>query len=767
MNTLIRKPSQITILVIDDFDNDLRVLASALVEKGYQVRCAKNGVMGLAGAKSIVPDLILLDIKMPDLDGYQVCQKLKADSDTKDIPVIFLSAVDDVFDKVKAFQVGGIDYISKPVQIEEVLARVRNQLAIRIQKQELGKINEELEQRVINRTKQLVTMNQKLAQEIKEKNLVQKKLQESEHRLESILNSLEDIVWSVSIKTWETLYLNPAIEKVYGRKAEDFLANKNLWFQMIHPEDYEQSKHFYKRVLSAGNLEFEYRIIRPDHTVRWLRNRAHVIYNSQGIPIRLDGIIYDITEQKEAELQLTHDALHDSLTGLPNRILFRDRVEQVISHSRRHKDHLFAVLFIDLDRFKMINDSFGHGFGDQFLIAIAKILKKSLREIDTIARLGGDEFTILLDEVADLEEVCRITERILQNLMSPLTIQGHTIFPSASIGVVLSLSGYGNEAELLRNADIAMYHAKELGKGRYAIFDQEMYERSLQMMQIDTELRSAMETKQFVLYYQPIVSLITGKLEGLEALIRWPHPQKGFISPDQFIPVAEETGLIGEIGEWVLREACSQLRTWQQKYPQTANLKVSVNVSGRQFQDENFLKKLDQILTETGLSGHNLKLELTETILMDQGEKTIKILNQIRAKNIELSIDDFGKGYSSLSYLHRFPINTLKIDRSFVTQMNQDSENWEIARTITTLAHSLNMNVIAEGAETKEQIIQLQQLGCEMTQGYFLSKPLDKITLENLINSLSQQLKFKQIKLPNSDSNLLNFPLYREQKNSL
>ncbi len=435
---------------------------------------------------------------------------------------------------------------------------------------------------------------------------------------------------------------------------------------------------------------------------------------------------------------LAHDASHDALTGLPNRNLFMDRVEHAIKYSKRHSSYLFAIFFIDLDRFKMINDSLGHNVGDLFLQEIAELLQGCLRSIDTVARLGGDEFTILVDDIQDVGEALVVADRILNKFLSPVIIKGEAIFASASIGIVISTPDYDNCVDLLRDADIAMYRAKSLGKGRYTLFDQEMYEQTLRLTQLESELHYALEHQEFELYYQPIVSLKTDKLSGFEALIRWKNPKRGFISPMEFIPLAEDTGLIIAIGDWVLKEACQQLQTWLSKFPEAADLKMSINLASHQIREPDLLEKLDVILAETGIDGASIRLEITESTLMDQGEQTINKLAQLRARNIQLSIDDFGQGYSSLSYLHRFPINILKIDRAFINQMTDGGENIEIVRTITMLAHTLNMSVVAEGVETEQQLEILKKLGCEFGQGYLFSRPLPAPAAEQAIaNSIN------------------------------
>lgn len=587
---------QKTILIVDNDPTNLRLLANALTAGDYIFRCAKNGYMALVEAQREPPDLILLDVKMPDISGFEVCSKLKGNPLTSEIPVIFLSALNEAIDKIRAFEVGGVDYITKPFHSEEVLARVKNHIALQAAKAEIRQFNDELELRIQERTIQLEKANRELQREI--------------------------------------------------------------------------------------------------------------------------------TERQIAEELLIYNALHDSLTGLPNRILFVDRAEMLLKKSKRNHDYVFALLFLDFDRFKLINDSLGHMVGDQLLIAISQLLQDSVRMSDTIARLGGDEFTILLDDIHDVSEPLIVAERIQQALKSPIVVEGFTVFTSVSIGIAVSSIEYVSSSELLRDADIAMYRAKERG-GCYEIFNPGMHAEMRKRLQLENDLRRAIEQKEFLVYYQPIISLQTGELVGFEALIRWQHPERGLVSPIQFIPVAEDTGLIVEIGEWVMHESCRQLRIWQEQYPKSKPLKISVNLASKQIKSLDLLVKIDRILAETGLDGSYLRLEITESMLMEYGAETINLLLEIQARNIQLSIDDFGQGYSSLSYLHRLPVDTLKIDRAFVSQMHLNSESFEIVRTITTLAHTLSMDIVAEGLETVEQFVTLRELGCEFAQGYLFAPPLN------------------------------------------
>jgi diguanylate cyclase (GGDEF)-like protein len=448
----------------------------------------------------------------------------------------------------------------------------------------------------------------------------------------------------------------------------------------------------------------------------------------------------EIAERSRVEEKLAHDALHDALTGLPNRTLLMKSLDQVIQLSQANSSYQFAVLFIDLDRFKIINDSLGHMVGDQFLITITHRLQHCLRSHDVVARLGGDEFTVLIENMREPAEATQVAERILAALCKPLNLQGHMLFPSASIGIVIGSSLYQNATDLLRDADLAMYKAKRTGRACYAMFTTDLHTQTFKVLQIESDLRQALDQQEFTLHYQPIVSLSTGNLIGFEALLRWQHPHNGFIAPSEFIEISEETGFIIPLGEWVLQEACRQLNEWHQRFPAHGELIVSVNLSSKQLREPGLIDQIDRILTETGLDGKFLKLELTESMLVDEVESVIQTLINIRARDIQLSIDDFGTGYSSLSYLPRFPINTLKIDRSFVNRMTIDAESLEIVRAITMLAQSIGIEVIAEGVETLQQLLQLKTIGCEFGQGYWFARPLESGLAQQMLTKPTQWL---------------------------
>lgn len=726
MEILASNSPKAKILVVDDQPENLHLLSDALGSQEYEVKGVVNGSMALMVANSVVPDLILLDVVMPGLSGYEVCEQLKADPTTQNIPIIFLSANNDSVDRIKALSAGGVDYINKPFQVDEVLLRIKNQLTLQAAQQEILKFNTELEQRIQERTAQLEKANQELKHEIHERGQLTKLLQASEEKLESILNSLEEVVWSADVATSKLLFLNPAAQKVYGRPVKELLANPDLRLESIHPEDRDRVQAVLASPVKVSDIE--YRVIQPSGEVRWVWERSRLIID--GIASRRDGIISDITDRKQIEADLSYEAKHDSLTNLPNRAAFIDRVEQAIALGKRNPEYLFAILFIDLDRFKIVNDSLGHQIGDELLIAVAKILTDCARERDFVARLGGDEFTIVLHQIQDIEDAKAISQRINEQLTAPFYLQGHTVFTSASIGIVMADAKYQDSAELLRDADLAMYRAKSLGKARHEVFDQEMYAETKELLEIENDLRKAIVQNQFFLQYQPVITLKSESLYGFEALLRWNHPTKGIIYPDKFLSVAAETGLIVGIGKLVLQRACQQMSDWRTRYAAAANLKISVNLASQQINQSDFLATLDRVLADAKLPGDCLHLEINETMLMDYKPETFKLFQQIESRGIRLNIDDFGTGYLSLQYLKRFPINTLKIDRSFTQGMIEDRENFEIIKMIIALARTLKIGIIAEGIENLKQLKVLKTFNCELGQGYLFSPPLDPESAE-------------------------------------
>jgi diguanylate cyclase (GGDEF)-like protein/PAS domain S-box-containing protein len=568
----------------------------------------------------------------------------------------------------------------------------------------------------------------------------QQALQVSNERLDRILSSMEDVVWSIDPQTWRLYYLNAATEKVFGRQVAEFIANPQLWQEIVHPEDRELVEKANEVLYATCKQDIEYRILTVRGEVRWVRVRARAIVDENGDLKRIDGITTDVTELKRIQEQLQHDALHDGLTGLANRNLLMDRLHQAIKRHQRQESKLFALLFLDLDRFKVINDSLGHFLGDRLLIAVARRLGQCQRAEDTVARLGGDEFVILLEDLADVEGAIKVAQRILEALKPPIRLDTHEVFVSASIGIATGSfqthTSPEQVVELLRNADTAMYRAKARGQGNYEVFDPSMHAHILQRLRLENDLRRAIaslespvgDRAEFIVYYQPIVSLSNRQVHGFEALLRWQHPERGLISPAEFIPIAEEAGIIVSLDRWVLRTACQQLRLWEEQFPALLPLTMSVNLSGNHFAQSGLIEFIDEILQETNLNGEALKLEITESVLIENTQAAAAILKQLKSRNIQVHLDDFGTGYSSLSYLHCFPFNALKIDRSFVKQLGvkllESEENSEIIKAIINLGLTLRMSVIAEGVETKEQLIQLRSLSCPYGQGYLFSEPI-------------------------------------------
>ena len=545
----------------------------------------------------------------------------------------------------------------------------------------------------------------------------QQALQESEERYTLSVQGANDGVWDWNLLT-DKVYLSSRWKDMLGWKENESDNHLGAWLDRIHHDDLERFKsgllaHFQGK---TPHFESEHRIRHQDGTYRWVLSRGLAVRDAQGKAYRMAGSQTDLSSRR---------VLYDQLTGLSNRTLFLDQLERALKQTKRQDDYLFAVIFLDCDRFKVINDSLGHLVGDQLLIQVARRLEACLRPGDVVARLGGDEFTILLENIQDISDATRVASRINQELMRPFNLTGRIAYISASIGIALNSPDCNQPEELLRNADTAMYRAKALGKARYEVFDATMHAQAQERLQLETDLRQAIERCEFQLHYQPIVSLVTEAVIGFEALIRWQHPQRGLIFPEDFMPVAEETGLITSISQWVLQEACHQMGVWQRKFPASQPLTIGVNLSRKQLSQLHLVQRLELILQETGLDASSLKLEVTETALMDDREEVAaQILSQLKELGVQLSVDDFGTGYSSLSCLHYFPIDTLKIDRSFVNCIRSRSKDSEIVQAIVTLAHNLGIEVTAEGVETDEQLVELKTLKCDRAQGYFFSKPL-------------------------------------------
>lgn len=566
-------------------------------------------------------------------------------------------------------------------------------------------------------------------------------LRRREERYALAVQGANDGLWDWNLASNE-IYFSQRWKSMLGYEEDEIKTVADEWFDRIHTDDIEQFKlELFKHLEDlTPHFEHEHRIQHKDGSYHWMLSRGLAVRDTDGKPFRVAGSQTDITDRRRAEEQLSYDALHDSLTGLSNRVLFRDRLEHILLLAKRRLNYSFAVLFIDLDRFKVINDSLGHMAGDQLLIGIAQRLKKCIRSSDTFARLGGDEFAILVEDVQNKSDIIQLVERLLQEFKLPFNLNGHEVFAAASIGVLLDTADYQRSEDLLRDADTAMYRAKERGRGCYEVFDQTMRDRAIALLHLETDLRKALEKQEFHIHYQPIVSLKTNQITEFEALVRWQHPQRGLVSPAEFIPIAEETGLIIPLGSWVLREACSQMQAWIEQFPENSALKVSVNMSGKQFVQADLVEQIERTLHETGLDPHSLKLEITESTIVEDIESARTKLSQLKALGIEVSIDDFGTGYCSLAYLNRFPVDTLKIDRSFIMDLDINPERLEIIRAIVTLADNLGIDIVAEGVETKAQLTQLYSLRTTsdqeyFAQGYLFSKPLNRDATTVLIAS--------------------------------
>ena len=569
--------------------------------------------------------------------------------------------------------------------------------------------------------------------DITQRKFAERQLRESEERYAAAAIGANDGLWDWNLLT-HSIYYSPRWKSMIGYGEPEISDRPDEWLNRIHPDDRaEFDASLYAHLAgTTAHFENEFRLSNKNGDFRWYRSRGLAMRNDQQAPYRLAGSLTDIDAYYRTKQQLLHDTLHDAMTGLPNRNLFIDRLNQALIKNQRYPQQHCAILFLDLDRFKVVNDSLGHLAGDQLLVKVSKRLLSCLREMDTVARFGGDEFVVLLEEVRDLGEVTAVAERIQLQMRDSFQLGAQEVFTGASIGIALSSNHYNHPEEMLRDADAAMYRAKKLGKGRYEVFSNEMYSQNLAILQIDSDLRRAIERQEFFLVYQPIVSLPDRCINGFEALIRWQHPERGMVSPAEFIPIAEETGFIVPLGEWVLTEACQQMRRWQAEFQIQHPFTVSVNVSSNQFAQANLVRQIQYILENSGIHHGSLKLEITEGVIMRHEDSISNTLSALKELGIQLGIDDFGTGYSSLKYLNSFPVDALKIDRSFVQKMHQN-EGLEIVKTIINLAHNLGMDLVAEGVETSVQAAKLQTMDCEYGQGYFFSKPLAKTRVNALL----------------------------------
>jgi len=572
---------------------------------------------------------------------------------------------------------------------------------------------------------------------------IRRRLIERERLFHLITENAADMI-AVVDPHGRRLYNSPAYEKILGYSAEELAGTSAI--EQVHPDDRARVLEAAQKAHLTGRGDrLEYRIRHRDGSWRVLESTSSTIPGPNGTTEGLVIVNRDITERKRAEALLEHRAFHDGLTNLPNRALFLDRLQRAIAVSQRHRDFKFAVLLIDIDEFKVFNDSLGHKAGDELLIQIARRLTACLRGADTVsresnktagdntlARPGGDEFVVLAAELRDPSDAIRMSERIQERMAMSFAVSGHEIVITASIGIVFSGASSTNAEDVLRDAEIAMYRAKHTGKGRCEVFDNAMQAGAVKRLQLETDLRKALDAGEFRVYYQPLVSLQDGRIVGFEALTRWQRPQ-GIVMPGEFIAVADETGLILPMNRQLLRDACLQLRRWQSLFPSDPPLAMCVNITEKQFAQPGLAFQISEILQQTGVDPRCVDLEITENIAMGDAERSAIVLSELKAVGVRLSVDDFGTGYSSLSRLQRFPVDTLKIDRSFISGIGSGRETHEIVRIIVILAHSLGLKVVAEGIENAEQMEMLMQFGCELGQGYLFSRPGAANTIEDFL----------------------------------
>ncbi|MDO8828346.1 EAL domain-containing protein [Methylophaga sp.] len=569
--------------------------------------------------------------------------------------------------------------------------------------------------------------NLALTHDITQRKAVESAMREQEERFRQLADNIEEVVWLTNLAMDKILYISPAYQTIWGRSCDALYDTPAAWLETILPDDLGIVEDAISQGKLSGEFDIEFRIVRPDGSMRHIHQQAFPIRNDRGEIYRIAGTAQDITERKEQEAHIQYLAYHDSLTALPNRLLTMNRLEHAITHAIRHPE-ILAVLFLDLDRFKTINDSLGHQAGDLLLQQVGSRLLGVLRDEDTIGRVGGDEFLILLPSLDSAEDAAHVASKLLEVLSAPFSVLGRQLHINASIGISLCPRDADNTEILMKYADTALYLAKEQGRGIYRFFSPDLDDRVHARLQLENDLRSALDNNQLYLHYQPLMNLASGECIGTEALLRWSHPELGIISPVDFIPVAEETGLILPIGNWVLRTACIQAKKWLDAGK--SNFRMAVNLSRRQLDYAGLASDIRQILDETHCPAHLLELEVTESSAMQNPEQAIVILNSLHEMGICLALDDYGTGYSSLAYLKRFPFDRLKIDRSFIDGIPTDADDMSIVQTTIILARQLRLNVLAEGVETQAQCDFLKQNGCDEIQGYLYAKPMSNEDVE-------------------------------------
>ena len=672
-----------TILIVDDIPANLAIAVNYLEDNSFNVLVAQDGKEGLERAQLVKPDLILLDVMMAGLDGFQTCRRLKSIESTRDIPVIFMTALNDTSDKVKAFAVGAVDYVSKPFQVGELLARIRTHLTLRVMQE------------------QLIAQNAKL--------------HVSELYYRRLFESAKDGIVLLDLASGNISDVNDSVVDMLGYTRDHYVKKKFL--DVLPFRNIPACQAALANLQSGESVSFE-------HWVMESEGKSPVDVEFFGNVYWVDGTMIaqcnlrDITARKQAETRIRHMALHDSLTGLANRTLLRDRLSQAISQAS-HNEEQVAVLLLDLDLFKHINDSLGHHIGDGMLQGVATRLRAALRESDIVARLGGDEFVVVLPVVSNRQQVEEVAQKLIGSLREPFYIESHEIHICGSIGIGRYPNDGDNAGALLRTADLAMYAAKATGHGQYKFFTAELSVVPQRRLLLEKDLFAACRREEFILHYQPLVAAKSRSITAVEALLRWNHPQHGMISPLEFIPMLEDLALIVGVGEWALKTACLQSVAWQMEG--LPPVRMTVNVSPFQFYHGDLVKTVEKALLESQLDPGLLELELTETLRLDELEGTIHIMDRLKHLGVSLSLDDFGTGWSSLSYLRRFPLDRLKIDRAFMRGIATEPAAKALVSGIISLARSLGLASIAEGVETMEQLRFLEEEGCAEFQGFLYS----------------------------------------------
>jgi diguanylate cyclase (GGDEF)-like protein/PAS domain S-box-containing protein len=697
---------KIDVLVVDDERINLKLMKGILADMGLNIVTASSGEETLQHAEEHDFAVVLLDVMMPGLDGFATAELLRGREKTCFVPIIFVTAISvEQHHVFQGYETGAVDYLIKPVEPEILKSKVRVFVDLHRQK------------------KALEEATRRLKHTVEELSASKAALETSEQRYRTVADYNYD---------WETwidprgrfVYVSPSCERISGYPPEKFIANPRFIEGLIHKDDLTAWRQFMDAGRDDEDDSLDFRLFASDTRLRWINQVKRPVQDTDGTFLGFRCSLRDITDRKRMELELRHQALHDPLTGIANRTLCLDRIRQALVRAKRAQRSNFAVIFLDIDRFKVVNDSLGHPFGDKLLVEVARRLSGCVRAMDTVSRFGGDEYVIFLEDLDSNREAVRILKRIRDVMREPFLIDEHEIVTTVSLGIALGDAANTRPEDLIQASNIAMYQAKASGRNRFRVFNTSMREQAARQLTVENDLRRALARGEFALHYQPIVSLKDGGLVGFEALVRWNHPDRGLVSPGEFIPVAEETGLIVDLGHWVLDEACSVMSRWRKTVLNGNPATLAVNISGRQFAKPDFVDRVKGVLARTKLDPSLLKLEITETAVMDDARSSAHQISRLKDLGLLLSIDDFGTGYSSMSYLQKFPLDMLKIDLSFVKKLDAAPENIEIVRAIIHLAHSLNLKVVAEGIERKEQQGILYSLQCEFGQGYLFSKPL-------------------------------------------